>query len=124
MTDLINGKTPEEIKAGLKHCNETVLTACAGCPYNGECIEHSPEIDAIALIEHLEAKVTKWISVEERKPDAFVSVQAYMTDAGDFPSVREGYRVDDSGLFVFPALHEMHPVSHWKPFDEPPKDGE
>lgn len=75
-----------------------------------------------ALRDTLE-KVPKWISLAEQKPDAFVSVQVYMTDAGDFPPVREGYRIDDSRWFYIPALDEMHPVSHWKPFDEPPKGG-
>ena len=75
MGELINGRTPEEIKQALKHCNEPVPAACTGCPYNGTCLEHAPEIDALALIEHLEAerdaalaKVPKWISVKERLP--------------------------------------------------------
>lgn len=64
----------------------------------------------------------EWISVEERLPKNFVSVIGYMIDAGDFPSVRECYTVDDA--FYFPALREEHPVSHWMPFPDPPKEEE
>lgn len=61
----------------------------------------------------------KWISVDERMPIEFVSVLGYMTDAGEFPSVRECYRVGN--VFFFPALEDVHPVSHWMPMPEPPK---
>lgn len=54
-----------------------------------------------------------WVSVEEAMPDDWVSVLGYMTDAGEFPPVRECYAVD--GNFWFPALREFHPVSHWMP---------
>lgn len=55
----------------------------------------------------------EWISVDDSMPDDWVSVLGYMTDAGEFPPVRECYAID--GNFWFPALHEIHPVSHWMP---------
>ena len=127
-------KTHVEIKKGLTCAIDGCLEpeVCERCPYNIEadvmCHVSAMANDALALIERLEserdaalAKVPKWISVEEHKPKGFVSVQVYMTDAGDFPSVREGYYVDEDRFYI-PALHEFHPVSHWKPFDEPPKE--
>lgn len=136
-------KTPEEIKKGLK-C--AVDKKCVGkeCLYFNEeyaCIRMA-QIDALALIQRLErdknwasenydlireenkrleAQVPKWISVDESMPDAFVSVLGYMTDAGEFPPVRECYRVGND--FYFPALMDRHPVSHWMPMPEPPKEG-
>ena len=62
----------------------------------------------------------KWIPVTERLPNNFVSVLGYMTDAGDFPPVRECYTVGRA--FFFPALGDVHPVSHWMPLPEPPKE--
>ena len=62
----------------------------------------------------------RWISVEERLPSDFVSVQAHRTDAGNFPPVREAYVVNK--IWFFPALKEFHPVDMWKRFDEPPKE--
>lgn len=55
----------------------------------------------------------KWKKVEEHKPTDFVSVLGHMTDAGEFPSVRECYLIDGQHFF-FPALGEIHPVDKWK----------
>ena len=66
-----------------------------------------------------EAGQPKWIPVTERLPKNFVSVLGYMTDAGEFPPVRECYTVGNA--FFFPALGDKHPVSHWCEMPEPPK---
>lgn len=63
--------------------------------------------------------VQEWISVNERLPQNFVSVLGYMTDAGEFPPVRECYTVGNA--FFFPALGDVHPVSHWCEMPQPPK---
>lgn len=63
--------------------------------------------------------VQEWISVSERLPQNFVSVLGYMTDAGEFPPVRECYTVGNA--FFFPALGDIHPVSHWCEMPQPPK---
>ena len=65
--------------------------------------------------------MAEWISVDDRLPNDFVSVLGYMTDAGDFPSVRECYVVGK--VFFFPALQDIHPVSHWMPMPEAPRRG-
>ena len=64
-------KTPDEIKKGLECCfNEYNLDfACGECPYDeagSECGDLFD--DAIALIQQLEAKVPKWISVKDQMP--------------------------------------------------------
>ena len=63
--------------------------------------------------------VHEWIPVEERLPENFISVLGYMTDAGEFPPVRECYTVGNA--FFFPALGDVHPVSHWCEMPQPPK---
>ena len=63
--------------------------------------------------------VQEWISVKERLPQNFVSVLGYMTDAGEFPPVRECYTVGNA--FFFPALGDVHTVSHWCEMPQPPK---
>ena len=70
------------------------------------------------LVEH-GVTVQEWISVDERIPQNFVSVLGYMTDAGEFPPVRECYTVGNE--FFFPALGDVHPVSHWCELPQPPK---
>ena len=67
----------------------------------------------------LKARVPQWISVKERLPENFISVLGYMTDAGEFPPVRECYTVGNA--FFFPALGDVHPVSHWCEMPQPPK---
>lgn len=67
-------KTPEEIKKGIECCLCDLLERrCEECPYaNGGCetttCERELGADALALIRQLEAKVPKWISVEEQPP--------------------------------------------------------
>ena len=63
--------------------------------------------------------VQEWVSVNDRLPQNFVSVLGYMTDAGEFPPVRECYTVGN--VFFFPALGDIHPVSHWREMPKPPK---
>lgn len=74
------------------------------------------------LADHLISNgvtVQEWISVDERLPQNFVSVLGHMTDAGEFPPVRECYTVGNA--FFFPALDDVHPVSHWCEMPLPPK---
>ena len=106
---------------------------CDGCPYgeyepdNGGCyVEYKK--DKIEKLENDMDKyqkedngvtVQEWISVDEKLPQNFISVLGYMTDAGEFPPVRECYTVGNA--FFFPALGDIHPVSHWRELPQPPK---
>ena len=85
-------------------------------------LSYSRESDALNISDVLIAHgvtVQEWISVDERIPQNFVSVLGYMTDAGEFPPVRECYTVGNE--FFFPALGDVHPVSHWCELPQPPK---
>lgn len=108
-------KQPEEIKKGLAFCTDVENDSCLACPYEddgcGTCTDNM-EMDALAYIKQLEAKVPMWISVEDAQPKRFVSVLGFMPDAGNFPAVRECYRVNDQDYF-FPALCELRTISHW-----------
>ena len=93
--------------------------------HNASCVigyggsdEEALEEEARYLIAH-GVTVQEWISVDERLPENFISVLGYMTDAGEFPPVRECYTVGNA--FFFPALGDVHPVSHWCEMPEPPK---
>ena len=79
---------------------------------------YEPELIADYLIAN-GVTVQEWISVDERLPQNFVSVLGYMTDAGEFPPVRECYTVGN--VFFFPSLGDIHPVSHWCEMPQPPK---
>ena len=64
--------------------------------------------------------VQEWISVDKRLPENFISVLGYMTDAGEFPPVRECYTVGN--VLFFPALGDIHPVSHWCEMPQQPSE--
>ena len=98
-----------------------------------ELLRNSPHLDTIKgykgndctfeqgadwLIAH-GVTVQEWISVDDRLPQNFVSVLGYMTDAGEFPPVRECYTVGNA--FFFPALGDVHPVSQWCEMPKPKK---
>ena len=86
----------------------------------GYSIDTHPDVEYVA--DHLirnGVTVQEWISVDERLPENFISVLGYMTDAGEFPPVRECYTVGNA--FFFPALGDVHPVSHWCEIPQPPK---
>ena len=95
---------------------------------SGACFDCFPvlgyeknQIEKIAshLIAH-GVTVQEWISVDERLPENFISVLGYMTDAGEFPPVRECYTVGNA--FFFPALGDVHPVSHWCEMPQQPAE--
>lgn len=97
-------------------CDAMEADGCIGHCNHPPCFPVERVVNA--LIEN-GVTVQEWISVDERLPQNFVSVLGYMTDAGDFPPVRECYTVGNA--FFFPALGDVHPVSHWCEMPKPPK---
>ena len=92
-------------------------------PFEGKVLDEWWWEEKIRIIaDHLISNgvtVQEWISVDEKLPQNFISVLGYMTDAGEFPPVRECYTVGN--VFFFPALGDIHPVSHWREMPQPPK---
>ena len=130
MTNLINGKTPEEIKQELQWL-------AYGCPESepecDECIhakicssltERDAPCKALALIEHLEAKVPKWISVEERLPETYEdgSADIVLVTDGQFIHMaaysNEKWYFAECGEMKEPMFYK---VTHWMPLPEPPE---
>lgn len=121
MSDLINGRTPEEIKKGLRHCQTVCLE---DCPYYrtgikcSECTTHLSQ-DALAYIQYLEAKQPRWISVEERLPwmnqkvlvsDGGIVTEAHYNGRGE--CIHNGHDMEIRGVIV----------THWMPLPEPPEE--
>ncbi len=63
-------------------------------------------------------RIPKWIKTADKLPEPFVSVLGHMTDAGDFPSVRECYTLGGTNFF-FPAIDDVHPVDMWAAMPTP-----
>ena len=99
-------------------CPNAICNFCEHFKNKDACEKHKKEVIADNMIAH-GVTVQEWISVDERIPQNFVSVLGYMTDAGEFPPVRECYTVGIA--FFFPALGDVHPVSHWCEMPQPPK---
>lgn len=102
---------------------EKLVEILKQAPFEGKVLDEWWWEEKIKRIsDHLIANgvtVQEWISVDERLPENFVSVLGHMTDAGEFPPVRECYTVGNA--FFFPALGDVHPVSHWCEMPQPPK---
>ena len=120
-------RTPEEIKKGLEVCR---ADECHGqhtsCPYvdDGLCMMHICG-DALALIEHLDAKVPKWISVEERLPEMYEdsSADIVLVTDGQFIHMaaysNEKWYFAECGEMKEPMFYK---VTHWMPLPESPKE--
>lgn len=77
MSEQINDRTAKAIKIGLRNMLESCGEMCGEdtrclhdiCPYDGDaCCNESIQMGALALIEHLEAQIPRWVSMKERKP--------------------------------------------------------
>jgi hypothetical protein len=122
MTNLINGRTPEVIKSNLSYlvrCENCPQNHEYGCDYDKQTEECRTVIDALALIEHLEAQQPKWISVEERLPymnqkvlvsDGFIVVEAHYNGRAEW--IHNGHCMKTGGVIV----------THWMLKPEPPKE--
>lgn len=120
-------KTPEEIKKGLEACR---AFECHGqhtsCPYVDDklCMMHICG-DALTMIEHLDAKVPKWISVEERLPEKNGIYLAHVVHR--YCKIDSYWRVcieyfGKEG--TWDSLADIYEVTHWMPLPELPKEDE
>lgn len=66
----------------------------------------------------------KWISVEDRLPEPFVSVLVYMPEELPCPPVHEGYRTRDGRWYSAYFIRDLDQVTHWMPLPQPPKEEE
>ena len=124
MGELINGKTPEQIKAAIRYCENW---SCDDCPYAdvlgcGDAIQR----DALALIERLEAAQPRLSSVKERLPE---ETNVYLIHMVHRYNKNDGYRCMDVRLFFkdefapWQGVPDIYEVTHWMPLPEPPKEG-
>ena len=130
-------KTPDEIKKWLECCTHGT---CNSCPYFGdECDSDREVIDALEYIQQLEHQIgeltenvaqleaaqPKWISVEERLPDAGEKVIVC--------GVKNGIQVGAFHMKLRPENNRrwwwknntILEVTHWMPLPsmhEPPKE--
>lgn len=128
MSELINGRTPEEIKRNLSYlvrCENCPQNHEYGCDYDKQTEECRTVNDALVLIERLEAKVPKWISVKERLPE-FTDV--YLIHAVHRYNKNDGYRCMNVRMFFkgefeqWQGLPDIYEVTHWMHLPEPPKE--
>lgn len=63
-----------------------------------------------------------WISVEDRLPEAFVSVLVYMPEERPLPTVHEGYVTKQGNWYAHFFEREPFEVTHWMPMPTPPEE--
>ena len=133
-------KTPDEIKKALRICSGKLLDYCDACNYcnwSSDCACNSrmcaDALDYIQQLENhigeltekvaqLEAAQPKWISVDERLPEQFVSVLVYMPDEYPCPTVHEGYLRPDGKWDAAHYTRTPDEVTHWANMPEPTKE--
>ena len=124
MGELINGRTPEEIKRNLSYlvrCEICPQNHEYGCDYEKRTKECQTTDDALALIEHLEAKQPKWISVKERLPEDDLEVMVYTDRYGGRQEL--AYYVRRVEAWYQNCSLLIPNVTHWMPKPEPPEEG-
>ena len=73
-------------------------------------------------LEALREQGQRWISVEDRLPEPFVSVLGYCPDEEPLPTVHECY-VNGFGQWTSSLVYGMGNVTHWMPIPDPPEEG-
>lgn len=129
MGELINGRTAEVIKSNLSYlvrCETCPQNHEYGCDFDGRTKECRTVIDALDLIDHLEARIAeleakqpKWISVEERLPEEKESVFVHYVDGWMTIAFLLDGKWYQSGRGT-----SWLSVTHWMPLPEPPEEGE
>jgi hypothetical protein len=125
MGELINGRTPEEIKRVLEWANCACGSlVCEECQYYESVCSHENferiAPDALALIEHLEAQQPKWISVKEQLPEE-VCRCLVITKRHEESSMVNTATYNHMGWWTHGNFGE---ITHWMPLPQPPEEDE
>ena len=121
---------PDEIKKGLESCGaDECHGEHTGCPYKDDalCMMHICS-DALAYITQLEARVPKWVSVKDRKPEGVVLVANFApgTDGYKKMDVADAFDAGNSDItfYLLNGFDVEYNVTHWMPIpDAPPEKG-
>ena len=117
-------KKPDEIKKGIELCIH-MDGPCSECPYDkvsynlNECSKALLE-DAMAYIRQLEARVPRWIPVEERMPEEGKNVLIFVKCMNNLWHTEVDWRI--GGCWFNNAETDWNKITHWMPLPEPPEE--
>ena len=86
-------------------------------------LERYKEALSMAVAALREQEERRWIPVEERLPQNYISVLVYTPTAEPLPMVHEAY-IGDDGEWHSSVVYGVNneDVTHWMPMPEPPKE--
>ena len=127
MDAMIYGITPEDIKRELRLAAFTCGSInCEDCEYYESICSHTTDErlapDALALIEHIEAKVPKWISVKDELPPRELNILA-VNGHGRIKILALWKKEDKRWTWIEDSrFTHRNDITHWMPLPEPPEE--
>lgn len=125
-------KSGDEIKKGLECCVDGNIVCAGNCTFDDDVKLGYPDCvkllmtNALALIQHLEAQVPRWISVEERLPERGTWVLCCGAKGGLFLSdwlIPHNINTNDNTVYCsVPNARSGRYAKYWMPLPEPPKE--
>lgn len=127
MGDLINGKTPEQLKRWISsrvQCGTCTKEYAIDCAYSKRTEDCQMCVDSLAYICRLEMKRPRWISVEKCLPEyvetTLVYTELYVLGLSRYGTIQVATFIPHKK--AWDGMPDGYRVTYWMPLPKPPKE--